>query len=172
MQAAIRIPHLTPEDDLHRAAIDLVRETLTDEVLTHAPALFTREFVDRVLDMIAADARTEAMVHEARTMHGITAPKSIDEDWGRWEGAEEAVQALIGAFYTALTVSGNPSGQRYKYQGPPGSSAFCAARLAEAAEGKTYTRDEMSQIDNGFGLPASLFRGGLGCRHRWLATFR
>ena len=166
------ISHLTPEDSAHRSAVAAVRTALSDEILGGAPALFTRTFVDRMLDMIAADARTVEMVAEAQRIHGVAGPRRPDDDWETGESAEEAVNAMLHAFDTAVQYAGNPAAQRYRYQGPRAASDFCAARLADAAQGVTYTRAEMKSLDNGFGLPAEFFCGGMGCRHRWLATFR
>ncbi|GIV82211.1 MAG: hypothetical protein KatS3mg051_1565 [Anaerolineae bacterium] len=54
---------------------------------------------------------------------------------------------------------------RFKYVGPPPLREFCRKHWQ-----KTYTWEEIQQLDNGQGLPAWVYGGGWNCRHRWIAA--
>lgn len=55
---------------------------------------------------------------------------------------------------------------RFIYLGPADSRnrPFCAGKV-----GKTFTREEIAQLDNGQGLDVMTRCGGWGCRHHWRA---
>jgi hypothetical protein len=53
---------------------------------------------------------------------------------------------------------------RFKFVGPPAERPFCRDHL-----GKTYTRAEIEQMNNGQGLPVATYAGGYNCRHTWQA---
>ena len=55
--------------------------------------------------------------------------------------------------------------QRFRYVGPPPIRDFCKQHWR-----KTYTYDQIQQLDNGQGLPVWIYGGGYNCRHRWVAA--
>lgn len=62
--------------------------------------------------------------------------------------------------------------QRWKYYGPlvVNSRPFCRRLIAQARDGKLWTRDEIAKLDNGQTGPGTAFiaRGGFNCNHHWL----
>src|SRR5690554_6592627 len=54
---------------------------------------------------------------------------------------------------------------RCRYVGPPPIRDFCKQHWR-----KTYTYDQIQQLDNGQGLPVWIYGGGWNCRHRWVAA--
>ena len=94
----------------------------------------------------------------------------------RTRQADHAVRTVAetaaGGFDRAATLaqSETVAGVRYRYTGPAADRAFCRDRLAEAADGVTYTAAEIRRLDNGQGLDVALYCGGYRCRHRWTAV--
>lgn len=55
----------------------------------------------------------------------------------------------------------------FRYDGAGAQRPFCVTRL-----GKTFTIDEIRQMDNGQGLPVMYYCGGWRCVHTWTAVER
>ena len=75
------------------------------------------------------------------------------------------------AFSRADTILLAPSEARFRFVGPPTAEAyshkFCILQYALAKEGKTYTRAEIEELDNGSDTSALYYCGGYRCRHWW-----
>lgn len=56
---------------------------------------------------------------------------------------------------------------RYTYVGTPASRGFCDKLLRQAAEGRTWTRDQIERMDNGVLGSAIRMGGGYNCQHEW-----
>lgn len=59
---------------------------------------------------------------------------------------------------------------RFTYAGPRDerNRPFCARLKAQVAEGQTWTREEINNMDNGQIGNVFITCGGYGCRHQWL----
>lgn len=75
------------------------------------------------------------------------------------------IHSHLNAFYQqANNIRASRAGVvRYKYSGPSPRREFCAAII-----GKTFTVDEIKQMDNGQTGDVFHTCGGYNCRHRWV----
>ena len=75
--------------------------------------------------------------------------------------------AIKGQFEAAQKGQDEPL--RYEYSGPVDLliRPFCAEMMRESKSGKSWTMDEIQQMDNGTGLPVATTNGGWNCRHLW-----
>jgi len=83
--------------------------------------------------------------------------------------AETIARTAIAGFDGADTVvKAKQAGlSRFTYKGPPAERGFCRAVMKAAAEGKTWTEEEIKGMSNGQGLDVLLYCGGFNCRHYW-----
>ena len=61
---------------------------------------------------------------------------------------------------------------RYQYAGPIDLliRPFCLRMMEQTASGRSWTMDEISDMDNDSDLPVDTFCGGWNCRHSWLLS--
>ena len=76
--------------------------------------------------------------------------------------------AMKGQFEAAQ--KGQDEQLRYEYSGPMDllTRPFCQDMLTETAAGKSWTMDEIDQMDNDSDLPVSTCGGGYNCRHQFI----
>ena len=75
------------------------------------------------------------------------------------------INTQISAFNRSVTaMAAEEAGvERFKYVGPKPDRPWCTPRV-----GKTFTKDEISKMDNGQTSDVMLTAGGYNCRHRWV----
>lgn len=136
------------------------------EVLRTAGRGVTRlkgQLRQRLADELARVLRSNGTVAEAEA---VVRRRTRQAD----HAVRAVAQTAVAQFNRAFTMAGDAPDQRYRYDGPPADRDFCRDRLREAAEGVTYTREEMAGLSNGQGLDVALACGGYQCRHRWVAV--
>lgn len=144
------------QDDASRnltSIMDAAADSARKQVLLNMGALGPKELAARIGEALkrpAAQARTEAATATSSYYRAMSDAsfRKIEED-PNWEVT-------------------------YKYVGPPASDPvireFCEDLMAKTADGQTWTRDEIDDMDNGQLDDVMVTCGGYNCRHQWIVA--
>jgi len=116
---------------------------LVSQVKTHLADVINRKGSYR--EVIASLKKTEIASYQARTM------------------VNTALAGFDNAYSSELAKKSGI--ETFRYMGMAAQRPFCQTRL-----GNDYTRAEISQMDNGQGLPVFAYCGGYNCVHQWVAN--
>jgi hypothetical protein len=143
--------------DERRTANELFRRAGAD--FAKIKGDINRDLLSRVSDAIKQDKSFREINNIAESIMGRFAYR-----------ARTITETSLSGFDTAATIiEAEKAGiDEFKYYGPPAERPFCIRLLSESAAGRTWTKEQIQDMDNGQGLPVLYYRGGYNCKHTWV----
>lgn len=152
-----------------------IKFTAADVDLFASQATGAKEMLADIVDTVGAAAKRQALFSsgglkfsDLASELGTRFSKTVAE-------ANTLADTSVSMFYRTIASQSYakiedglaPNAVRYFYAGPSDEleRPFCAALTSK---GKTYTRAQIDDMDNGTGLPVFTSGGGYRCRHLWI----